>query len=123
MNYGVSGFVQEAALAALTNCASDVERMRDAYRRRRDLAHAHLSRANALEVLLPEAGMYLLAHIAPHTASVPEFIGALYEETGVSVLDAGAFGSSAEGWIRISFATDDDTLVDGCERLLRFLGV
>ncbi|NNE95868.1 MAG: aminotransferase class I/II-fold pyridoxal phosphate-dependent enzyme [Acidimicrobiales bacterium] len=121
VNYGIPGFVQAAALAALTEYREAFRPMVDAYKRRRDLAAQVLADAPDLPVLVPDAGMYLLADVRAHTDSVRRFVRELFDATGVSVIDASAFGDSCRGWIRLSFTLSDDALVDGCTRLVDFL--
>ena len=65
MLYGCPGFVQDAALAALEAGPTEVARMRDIYRRRRDLVHRKLSQAGGLGCHLPEAGMFI--GLIPHS--------------------------------------------------------
>ena len=55
-------------------------------------------------------------------ASAPaEFSTKLYEATGVSVLDATAFGKSAAGHVRMSFVADDQSLEEACRRISGFV--
>jgi len=121
MLYGIPGFVQEAATYALLEQRNASKQMRDTYRRRRDLVCEELAKARELPVLKPQAAMYVMADVRHYGMSSGEFCRALYEAKGVSVLDAGAFGRSAEGWIRISYTLDEATLKTGCERIVEFL--
>lgn len=121
INYGVPGFVQEAALEAVTEQRMAWRPMRDAYQRRRDLAAAALSAAPELRVLVPEAGMYLLVDVSRVAESSRAFSHDLFASKRVSVVDAGAFGQSADGWIRISFTIGDDELAEGCKRIVDFV--
>ena len=120
MLYGVPGFVQEAAVAALEHHDDDVEQMRRTYLARRDLAVAALADATDLPLLVPDAGMFLMADVRAHNEDATEWAWDLYRTTGVSVLDAGAFGQEARGWVRISFTIGDDDLVEGCRRIADF---
>jgi arginine:pyruvate transaminase len=120
MLYGLPGFVQEAAIVALERHDDDVESMRDSYRRRRDLALELLSEARDLPLLAPPAGMFLMADVRAHDLDATRWAWNLYRATGVSVLDAGAFGAPARGWIRISFAVSDAELAEGCRRIAEF---
>jgi arginine:pyruvate transaminase len=120
MLYGLPGFVQEAAIVALERHDDDVESMRDSYRRRRDLALELLSEARDLPLLVPPAGMFLMADVRAHDLDATRWAWNLYRATGVSVLDAGAFGAPARGWIRISFAVSDAELAEGCRRIAEF---
>ena len=121
MLYGIPGFVQEAAHYALIEQRNESSKMRDIYRRRRDLVCAELAKASKLPVLKPQAAMYVMADVSNYDLSSGEFCRALYEAKGVSVLDAGAFGKSAKGWIRISYTLDEKTLSEGCKRVVDFL--
>jgi len=120
MLYGIPGFIQEAAIHALSEQRSASKEMRDIYQRRRDLVCSELAKANNLPLLKPQAAMYVMADISAYGCTSQEFCKALYETTGVSVLDAGAFGKSAEGWIRISYTLDEETLSAGCRRIIEF---
>lgn len=119
--YGLPGFIQEAAIVALNEGAAAREAMRDTYRRRRDLMIAGLSGVPGLDCLRPEAGMFMLVDIRATGLSAEDFAGRLYRETGVAVLDAGAFGGSAEGCIRLSFATGEAQLAEAARRIAGFV--
>lgn len=120
MLYGLPGFVQEAALEAIEHHDEDVAAMAATYRRRRDLAMSILEDARDLPLLRPQAGMFLMADVRAHDASAARWARGLYEATGVVVLDAGAFGVPARGWVRISFTVADDVLAEGCRRIVEF---
>ncbi|MBT8240084.1 MAG: aminotransferase class I/II-fold pyridoxal phosphate-dependent enzyme [Acidimicrobiia bacterium] len=122
VNYGLPGFVQVAALTALTQHRDASVPMRETYRRRRDLCAEILGRAPDLTVLVPEAGMYLMVDVSTVSDTSARFVRELFDATGVSVLDAGAFGASCEGWVRISFTLSDDDLARACERIVSFCG-
>jgi aspartate/methionine/tyrosine aminotransferase len=121
MLYGLPGFVQEAAATALTDQRAASKEMCDIYQRRRDVVCAELAKANRLVVLKPEAAMYAMVDVRGYGMDSAEFCRELYENTGVSVLDAGAFGESARGWVRISFTIGEEQLIEGCRRITEFL--
>jgi aspartate/methionine/tyrosine aminotransferase len=121
MLYGVSGFTQEAAAAAIEHHGHDVDAMREIYRRRRDLALEILQQAPDLPLLVPDAGMFVMADVRAHAERSIDFGCGLYNSTGVAVLDAGAFGPTGEGWVRISFTVGDDELAEGCRRIVRYI--
>ncbi len=120
MLYGLPGFIQQAAQYALENCQADLERMRDTYRRRLELMYAAFAEMG-LRPLMPEAGMFMLVDVRPIGLAVPEFARRLYAETGVSVLDATAFGPSAAGHVRVSATVGDAELDDALERIRGFV--
>lgn len=117
MSYGLPGFIQEAAVAALATQDAAVDEMREIYRRRRDLAATALAAVSGLEVLTPQAGMYLMLDVRSVPASADGFAWDLYRATGVAVVDAAAFGPASAGWVRLSFTASDDDLLEGCRRI------
>jgi arginine:pyruvate transaminase len=119
--YGLPGFVQAGALTALEQGRAVQEEMRNTYRQRRDLMLGHLSASRQLRCLKPEAGMFMLVDVTLTGLSPDEFVRRLYRATGVSVLDAGAFGPSAAAYIRVSFANSNDRLSEACARIVRFV--
>ncbi len=121
INYGVPGFVQQAAFDALTFCRSTAEDMRLTYQRRRDLAASILDEVEELTVLAPQAGMYLMVDVSGVADSALQFCSELFDAKRVSLLDASAFGESARGWVRVSFTTGDDDLAEGCRRIAAFV--
>ncbi|WP_375740135.1 aminotransferase class I/II-fold pyridoxal phosphate-dependent enzyme [Pseudomonas boanensis] len=120
MLYGLPGFVQEAALAAVLAYDDVTQGMRDIYRRRRDLVVDALSGCTPLKVLAPEAGMFVLLDVRETGFSSLDFAWRLFRETGVSVLDAAAFGPAAEGFVRLSFTLGEEQLAEACARIRRF---
>jgi bifunctional pyridoxal-dependent enzyme with beta-cystathionase and maltose regulon repressor activities len=44
------------------------------------------------------------------------------EEEGVAVLDAAAFGPSAQGFLRLSLGAGENVLADACMRIWAFAG-
>ncbi len=121
MLYGLPGFVQQASLHALQHCGEDLQRMRDAYRKRRDFLYQAIAGMKGLKPLMPEAGMFLMVNVLGTGMSAPEFVKALFQNTGVSVLDGTAFGASAEGYVRVSYTIADDELADACHRINAFV--
>jgi len=121
MLYGLPGFVQQASLHALQHCGVDLKRMRNAYRKRRDFLYHAIADMKGLKPLMPEAGMFLMVNVLGTGMSAPEFVKALFQNTGVSVLDGTAFGASAEGHIRVSYTIADDQLAEACDRIKTFV--
>ncbi|MEM7293455.1 MAG: aminotransferase class I/II-fold pyridoxal phosphate-dependent enzyme, partial [Pseudomonadota bacterium] len=121
MLYGLPGFIQEAGLHALTEAKSDAKKMCDIYRKRRDLLVREIESMPGLQCLFPEAAMYLMVDIRGTGLDASEFTNRLYDNSGVSVLDATAFGPNAKGYVRISFTLSEDQLADACQRIRAFL--
>jgi arginine:pyruvate transaminase len=122
MLYGLPGFVQQAGIYALKYAQQDIVNMREAYRGRRDLLIQKFDVIPGLKPLKPDAGMFLMVDVRSTGLTAPEFVAQLYGHSKVSVLDATAFGASAKGYVRVSFAVDEATLLDATNRIAAFVG-
>ena len=121
VNYGIPGFIQQAALDALVQFKDTADAMRETYLQRRDLAVNALAAAPELAVLVPDAGMYLLVDVSAVAQSSADFCTALFDEQRVALLDAKAFGESADGWVRLSFTASTADIREGCRRIVEFV--
>ncbi|MGY6118961.1 pyridoxal phosphate-dependent aminotransferase [Paraburkholderia strydomiana] len=121
MLYGLPGFIQQAALTALQEKSRIVAQMRDIYRRRRDVVFERLSRVPPLRCLLPEAGMFMMVDVSGTGLDTVDFTWQLFRAQGVSVLDASAFGETANGFVRLGFVVDEARLAEACERIAAFV--
>jgi arginine:pyruvate transaminase len=122
MLYGLPGFIQQAALSAIQNKAAIAAEMREIYRRRRDVVFERLHRVPGLRCLLPEAGMFMMVDVSGTGLETVDFTWQLFRAKGVSVLDASAFGETANGFVRLGFVVDEARLIDACERIAAFVG-
>ncbi len=121
MTYGAPGFVQEAACQALDDSDAVAGAIRDLYRRRRDLVCGLLADVPGLRCSAPQAGMFVLLDVRATGLSSSEVAWGLFRQAGVSVLDAQAFGPSAEGFLRMGLVVDDDRLAEACRRIQRYM--
>ncbi|NER62303.1 aminotransferase class I/II-fold pyridoxal phosphate-dependent enzyme [Pseudomonas sp. MAFF212428] len=84
------------------------------YRQRRDAA-LHVLRSSAkLQVPCPEGAFYLLAQLKTRIDDQALALDLL--EAGIATVPGSAF--ELPGHLRLSFATDEATLVEGCKRLV-----
>ena len=120
MLYGLPGFIQEAALTALEDYDSTTETMRTIYGRRYALVASRLAEAPGLNVLRPEAGMFCLVDVRGTGLSSYDFAWGLFRQTGVSLLDAAAFGPATQGFVRLAFAASEDRLTEACDRMIGY---
>jgi arginine:pyruvate transaminase len=122
MLYGLPGFIQEAALAAFEHKEQIVAEMREVYRRRRDVVYERLGRVPGLRCLLPEAGMFMMVDVSGCGLDTVDFTWQLFRAQGVSLLDANAFGETANGFVRLGFVVDEARLAQACDRIAAFVG-
>lgn len=128
----VATFVLPAIRVALTECAEDVERMRQAYARRAELTYALISKLPGVVCARPTGAFYAFPDVSAHfgcrtaagvrVTTAASFAAALLEEKHVAVVPGEDFGSGGEKCIRITFACGDDTIREGIGRLAAFLG-
>ena len=112
---------QYAAVEALKNCESEVERMRVAYnQRRRYLVHEF--RRMKLDCFEPFGAFYILPNIKEFGMSSEAFATRFLEEEKVAVVPGSAFGECGEGFLRVSYAYSLEDLKEAIGRLGDFVG-
>src|SRR3984957_6564170 len=121
MLFGLPGFVQEAAVTALSVSDEAEARIRDYCAARRDFMLAGLGGVRGVKCLSPDAGMFLLLDVRGTGLSGYDFMCQLYRSERVSVLDGGAFGKETQGFVRVCFATEEALLREAVVRIRRFV--
>src|SRR5580658_2057711 len=121
MLFGLPGFIQEAAVTALSVADAAESRIREYCAARRDFLLAGLDGIRGLHCLVPDAGMFLLVDVRGTGLSGYDFMCELYRSERVSVLDGGAFGNETRGFVRVCFATDEALLTQAIVRIRRFV--
>lgn len=121
MSSNVTTFAQYGALAALTEkekTAASLAEMLGAFDRRRRLLHGGLTGISGITCQLSQGAFYLFPNISSFGLSSLEFCDRLLQAERVAAVPGSAFG--AEGYVRFSYATSDETIRKGIERLGRF---
>jgi aspartate aminotransferase len=117
----ITTFAQFGALAAVTGGNDCIASMLSAFNQRREYLHQAISRLPGVTCLKPEGAFYLFPNISATGMGSNEFTLRLLEEAQVAVIPGNAFGSDQH--IRISYATDLETLKKSMARIEQFLGV
>jgi LL-diaminopimelate aminotransferase len=115
LDSGVPQAIQYAAIEALTGPQDCIQEHNAIYQRRRDLVVDMLN-SIGLEAKPPKASLYVWAKVPQGYTSV-EFTNDLLEKVGVVVTPGTGYGSSGEGYIRVSLTIPDAGLVKGLSRL------
>jgi aspartate aminotransferase len=121
MSSNVTTFAQYGALAALKEkekTAAALKGMLTAFDRRRKLLHSELNKIPGVSCLLAEGAFYLFPKISSFGLSDLDFCNRLLDTEKVAAVPGSAFG--AEGYLRLSYATSDEIIRKGVERLARF---
>lgn len=109
-------FVQHAGVVAVRDGEPFVTEMVERYRRNRDLVFQRLGAMPRVTLSRPEGAFYAFFSVDGMTDSV-EYARHLIAETGVGLAPGRAFGEEGEGWLRLCFAAEADTLSAAMDRL------
>jgi aspartate aminotransferase len=121
MSSNVTTFAQFGALAALKEkekTRAALAPMLSAFDRRRKNLHAALNQIPGVSCLLAQGAFYLFPNISSFGLKDIEFCNRLLDAEKVAAVPGSAFG--AEGYLRLSYATSDEIIAKGVERLGRF---
>jgi aminotransferase len=112
---------QAAVLDALENPDRDKEigHMRDVYNERRKRIVDGLNRIG-LPTVEPKGAFYAFPNITSTGLSSQEYCRRLQKEQKVAVVPGNAFGACGEGFVRISYACDTETIKTCLERMEAF---
>lgn len=112
---------QYAGIVAMRDCDNEVEEMKKQYDMRRKLLVESLNKMG-LDCFTPEGAFYVFPCIKSTGLSSEEFCEKLLHSKKVAVVPGGAFGSSGEGYVRVSYSYSLDHLVEALKRIEEFLG-
>jgi aspartate aminotransferase len=123
-----SSISQAAAIEALNGPQDSVAAMGRVFERRRNLVVDMLNQAPGLHCHKPEGAFYVFPSVHACLGKTSaggrkietdaDFVEALLEEQGVAAVHGSAF--MFPGHFRISYATDDASLVEACTRIQTF---
>lgn len=119
---GPNSFAQAGALAALVDAEmsrASIAKMRAVFQERRDLVVGALQKMPRLTCNTPQGAFYAFPDISDTGMDSLTFCNQLLERARVAAVPGIAFGADAH--IRLSYATDSDTLREGLARLAHFL--
>ncbi len=125
---GISTIAQRAALAAYEGSQQCVEDMRLAFERRRDLVVGLAREIPGLKVNRPDGAFYLFPEVSAYLgkrfgdkviADDNDLCMYLLEQAHVATVSGSAF--CLPGYIRLSYAASDDSLVEAFKRIAQAL--
>ncbi len=116
---GANTFAQYGAIAALEGPQDTIEAMRQVFAHRRDLMYEAVCAIPGLTCPKPRGAFYVFPNIEATGLDSTTFCQRLLEEEYVALVPGKAFGSDAN--VRLSYATDMETIEKGVTRLARFV--
>jgi len=111
---------QAAAIEALRHGWDDVLRMREKYHQRRDYIVARFNELG-LPCHAPRGAFYAFPSVQNFGLPSMDFAKRLLHEQKVAVVPGTAFGPGGAGFVRASFSTGYDQIIQACDRMEKFL--
>lgn len=116
-----SAISQKAALVAWTEEAECARAgFRETFRARREHLLKLLETELELKAISPEGAFYTMVDVSRYGPSMK--VAEVLLEAGVTTVPGIAFGNESEGFLRVSFCADLDTLTEGVKRIKKALG-
>ncbi len=119
----VANVAQVAAIAALTGPQETVEEMRQAFDARRKLMYSMVSSIPGVACVEPEGAFYVFpdfsAHLGERWSTTDQLAEAILEEAAVALVPGESFG--APGFLRLSYATGEEQIEAGVDRIASLL--
>lgn len=131
MSTNITSFTYPAIRTALTQCAPDVERMRQAFATRAELINSRLARIQGLKTSRATGAFYAFPDVSAFFGkttkggrridSAMSMCEALLEEALLAFVPGEDFGGCGGNHVRISFACSEDQISKGMDRFEVFL--
>ena len=116
----INSLTQAGAIPALLGKADeDIAYMKGEFKKRRDLGVEMINAIPGLSVLKPDGAFYLFINCSAVEPDSMKFCKELLEKAKVAVVPGVGFGM--DGYFRLSFATDLDSIKKGIERIGEFV--
>lgn len=120
----VASFVQQAGIAALRGPDTEVVKMNEMFRRRRDRLVAGLNAIDNISCTTPEGAFYAFPNVTKISENERALASFLLEEGGIACVGGSLFGAAGKGYLRFSYAVSlediDWALESIAETLPRF---
>jgi aminotransferase len=107
---------QMAAITALTGSQACVQKMRKEYDRRRKFIVKRLNEIG-LSCIKPKGAFYAFPNISSQKMKSEKFFDFLLKKAKVIVIPGDEFGKYGEGYVRMSYATAYEKIVEAMDRI------
>ena len=112
-----TSFVQHGGITALKEGGDASEEMVKEYKRRRDYIVEKVNSIEGLSLNAPDGAFYAFINIKGLGVSSEEFCNYLLDEECVAIVPGTVFGSAGEGFVRFSYASSYEDIVEGINRI------
>lgn len=117
MTAGTTTFVQHAGVTALQDEDGSIERMRTAFKERRDYLVEEIGKMKHFSCKKPEGAFYIFLNIKKTGMSARDFCNFALEKVRLAMVPGTAFGPGGEGYARLSYAYSTETLHEAVAKL------
>lgn len=114
-------FAQLAAVEALRNSSSHVKMMIKEYDRRRKMIVKRLNEIPRMSCITPKGAFYTFPNIKNFKMSSVKVVDFLLKKAKVVAIPGSEFGKYGEGYIRLSYATAYEKILQALDRIERGL--
>lgn len=116
-----TSFVQKAGVAALKGGHEFIDRMVREFQKRRDRIVQLLNEMDGVTCNTPDGAFYVFPDFSSIDRDSLRLSKRLLEEVHVALIPGVAFGSGAEGFQRLSYATSMEKIEEGVDRIKRWV--
>lgn len=119
--FGVSQFVQDAAIAALALPQSELKDYHGGFEKRARQVVERVSAIPGLSAAMPAGGMFVMLDCRAIEPDDVAFAYRLLDNTGVATIPGSGFGQGGRGHLRVSLTPDAATLDEAFDRIAQLL--
>ncbi len=112
-------FIQMGGVSALRNGTHCIDKMRDEFRKRRDLLIPMLNEIEGISCEMPKGAFYAFFKMDLGFKSM-DLAEMLLYKAHVALTPGSAFGSAGDGFLRMSYAASREDLEEGAKRIAEF---
>jgi aminotransferase len=112
---------QYAAIEALEGTQEPLKKMIEKYAERRELIIDGINKIPNLSCIRPKGAFYTFVNISKSKMKSEDFAVNLLKSNAVVVVPGSGFGEAGEGFIRMSYATSEENILEGLKRMDNFM--
>lgn len=112
-----------AALDAINKEDASCMKMCAEFKKRRDYLYEELNKIDKISCLKPEGAFYLFLNIKETGMTSSEFSDYLLYKHLVATVPGPEFGSNGEGYVRLSYAANYDSIVEAVARIKKAMTI
>lgn len=119
-NYGIPGYIQDAALFALNLGPAFEAAIAAPFQRRRAITQTILAGQTLIQSAPMDGAMYVMLDVRPTGLSGAAFAAALLDQHLIAVMPGDSFGQASAGHVRVAMTVADDAYATALTTVLAF---